>query len=142
MDPPKYLPLPINADEGFPQSFRLNFLNNTYQVLLYVNVPEPLLDVPDDAFFELPVAGDAPAPGIPPAPGIFMVMRVAREQTGSPVVIFQSKLVLNLEYQAAELALRFTAMRVAKLNLNGAGSFGSVVSGGIRARWASSSGTN
>jgi hypothetical protein len=141
MDPPTYLPLPINADEGFPQSFRLNFLNNTYQILLYVNVPEPLLAGPDDAFFDLPVPGNAPAAGIPPAPGIFMVMRVAREQAGSAVIIVQSKLVPNLEYQAAELALRFTTMRVAKRNLNGAGSFGSVVSGGIRARWALSSGT-
>jgi len=27
-----YLQLPINADEGFPQAFRLSFLGNTYQI--------------------------------------------------------------------------------------------------------------
>ncbi len=50
-----YMKLPINADEGFPQSFRLNFAGNVYQVLLYVNVLEEGLETPDDHVYHLPV---------------------------------------------------------------------------------------
>jgi hypothetical protein len=120
-----YLQLPINADEGFPQSFRLSFNGIVYQVLLYVNVLDDAAAVPDDYLYTLP------------APGVFMVMRVAREDTGGPVVIFQRKLVPNLEYEAAEVAFLFQQMQVAKRNLNGVGTFGSQVIGGIATRWAS-----
>jgi hypothetical protein len=122
-----YLSLPVNADEGFPQAFRLVFNNNTYTVLLYVNAPEEeVLAKPDDGFFDLPVPGSHS----------FMVMRVARETTSEPQVIFQRKLVLNHEYAASELAFRFTRIHVAKGNLNGVGSFGSQVEGLVAAQWA------
>src|SRR5437588_3490670 len=90
-----YFQLPINADEGFPQSFRLSFNGIVYQVLLYVNVLEDAAAVPDGYLYTLP------------APGVFMVMRVAREDASGPVVIFQRKLVPNLEYEAAEVAFPF-----------------------------------
>lgn len=48
-----YLQLPINADEGFPQSFRLNFNGKTYQIVLYVNVLEDT-PVPPDEIYTLP----------------------------------------------------------------------------------------
>lgn len=119
-----YLQLPINADEGFPQSFRLSFNGTVYRVLLYVNVSEDAATVPDDYIYTLPMEG------------AFMVMQVAREDSTGPVVIFQRKLVPNLEYEAAEVALVFRQMQVAKRNLNGIGSFGSQVIGGIATRWA------
>ncbi len=50
-----YMKLPINADEGFPQAFRLNFAGNVYQVLLYVNVLEEGMETPDDHVYRLPV---------------------------------------------------------------------------------------
>jgi hypothetical protein len=117
-----YLLLPINAGEGFPQSFRLNFGGRTYRLLFYVNVseddPQPSLD----RIYDLP------------APAAFMVMRVTREDTGQAEIIFQRKLVLNYEYEAHELAFLFRRLRVARRNLNGVGAFGSEVLGGVAPR--------
>ncbi len=117
-----YLQLPINADEGFPQAFRLNFLGNLYRVSLYVNVLEGDTPLPDDHIFQLP------------EPGAFMVMTVAREDMAGPAFLFRRKLVLNLEYEAAELAFVFQKINVARRNLNGIGSYGSEVVGGVAAR--------
>ncbi len=117
-----YLQLPINADEGFPQAFRLSFLGNTYQIALYVNALEREQLLPDDYVYQLP------------APDAFLVMTVQREDPAGPAVIFRRKVVCNLEYEAAELAFLFRSIKVAKRNLNGIGSFGSQVIGGIAAR--------
>ncbi len=123
-----YLQLPINADEGFPQAFRLAFNNRLYRLLFYVNAPEEeVLALPDDGFLDLPAPGSHS----------FMVLSLAREGADGSRVIFQRKLVLNLDYAAAELALRFTRIHVAKGNLNGVGAFGSEVGGLVAARWAS-----
>jgi hypothetical protein len=119
-----YLQLPINADEGFPQAFRLSFNGNTYQVTLYVNILEDTLS-------------DASTLYVLPQKGAFMVMRVAREDATGTTVIFQRKLVLNHEYEAQEVAFLFKQMTVAQENLNGVGTFGSVVLGGIATRWGS-----
>ncbi len=120
-----FLRLPINADEGFPQTFQLTFHQKSYQFLLYVNALEREAELPDDYVFHLP------------EPGAFMVMRVARAGPGESQVIFQRKLVLNLEYEADEVAFVFRTLEVAKGNLNGAGAFGSQVIGGIASRWDS-----
>jgi hypothetical protein len=120
-----YYQLPINADEGFPQSFHLNFDNQSYQILLYVNILEQETPYPEDHVFELP---DAKA---------FLVMQVARVSATGTQVILQRKLVPNHEYTAREVAFIFQTMRVAMKNINGVGSFGSQVIGGIAARWAS-----
>ncbi|MCB0175089.1 MAG: hypothetical protein KDJ97_31560 [Anaerolineae bacterium] len=117
-----YLLLPINADEGFPQAFRLNFLDNAYRVSLYVNALEGDQLWPNDYIFRLPEA-DA-----------FMVMTVVREDPSGSTFLFRRKLVLDFEYEAAELAFVFRKMNVAKRNLNGIGAFGSEVIGGIAAR--------
>jgi hypothetical protein len=116
-----YLQLPINIDEGYPQSFRLSFNGAIYQVVLYVNVLEGIS--PDkNGFYTLP------------SQGAFMVMRVSREDISGARVIFQRKLVPNVEYEADDVAFVFRQMQVAKQNLNGAGSFGSQVIGGIATR--------
>jgi hypothetical protein len=117
-----YLQLPINADEGFPQAFRLSFLGNLYRVSLYVNALEGKLLRPDDYTFRLP------------EPDAFMVMTITREGSAGSTFLFRRKLVLNLEYEAAELAFVFRRMVVAKRNLNGIGAFGSEVIGGVTAR--------
>jgi hypothetical protein len=121
-----YLSLPINADEGFPQAFRLSFGGQVYQILLYANVAEHIAaQAAPDEVFSLP------------QDGAFLVMRALRESPDGLTAIFQRKLVPELEYEAAELAFIFHTMQVAKKNLNGQGAFGSVVRGGIAARWAS-----
>ena len=117
-----YLQLPINADECFPQAFRLSFLDNTYQIALYVNALEGSTPRPDDYLYQLP------------APDAFLVMTVQREGAAGAAVIFRRKVVCNLEYEAAELAFLFRTITVAKRNLNGVGSFGSQIIGGIAAR--------
>ncbi len=145
-----YMKLPINADEGFPQAFRLNFNNNIYQILLYVNVLEAGLDTPEDYVYRLPetfVPAQADGATLPSQLDhwptsekfreAFMVMRVLRETSGEPRVIFQRKLIPNLEYQVDELVFVFRKMMVARQNLNGVGSFGSQILGGVAPRWAS-----
>ena len=119
-----YLQLPINADEGFPQAFRLSFNGNTYQVTLYVNILEENFSDENTLY-------------VLPQQGAFMVMRVAREDTTGTTVIFQRKLVPDHEYEAQEVAFVFRQMQVARENLNGVGTFGSVIIGGIAARWGS-----
>jgi hypothetical protein len=116
-----YLRLPVNADDGFPQAFRLALAGRTYQFRLYANVAE-------DA---VPAAG---GPLDLPASGAFLVLAVSREEPAGPVPILRRKLVPGVEYRAAELALTFPTMRLDPRNLNGAGSFGSELVGGVAVR--------
>jgi hypothetical protein len=119
-----YLRLPIQPDEGFPQSFRLSLGPSTYTVSLYVNITDDdLTDV--DRPLDLPTRG------------AFMVMSIRRDSPGPPTTVFLRKLVTEHEYEAAELALLFTRIAVHPRNLNGAGPFGSEVTGGVALRWGS-----
>ncbi len=115
--------MPINPEEGFPQSFLLNFNQQSYRILLYVNVLEQDSETTENYIYNLP------------EPGAFMVMQVSRETTSPSQVIFHRMLVPGLEYEAAELALVFWKMQVARLNLNGVGAFGSDIIGGVASRW-------
>lgn len=118
----RYLRLPIDPDEGFPQAFQLAFEGRSYDFFLYVNVLETDDDVADDHIYDLP------------AKGAYLVMDVSRVGAGSLEPLFRRKLVPNLEYEAGELAFFFARMRVARRNLNGFGTHGSEVVGGIAAR--------
>ena len=128
-----YLTLTINADEGVPQAFRLAFNNNLYTFSFYANLPEAVVrEAPLDAVFDLsknpsPVDKDE-------APG-FLVMKVAREGGESPQVIFQRKLVSNLELYAEELAFKFGTIHLARGNLNGVEPLGSKIEASVAARW-------
>jgi hypothetical protein len=117
-----FFQLPINADEGVPQAFRLAVGDRLYQFRLYANIAEELLD---------------PAPVGPidlPAPGAFLVLRVDREEPSGLVTLLQRKLVPDIEYEAAELVLTFRTMRLDPRNLNGFGPFGSRIVGGVARR--------
>lgn len=118
-----YTVLPIDGTRGFPQTFPLLFGSQTYHFALYVNVAGDLLD--DKPFIETPSAA------------AFLVVRVDREASdGSRKTIFVRKVVPNIEYSAGDIALLFSQQKVARKNLNGQGSFGSLVTGGIASRWA------
>jgi hypothetical protein len=121
----RFLRLPIEPDQGFPQAFRLEFGGRIYRVTLYVNTPEPVTEPPDDEVLDL---GDDVT-----ATNASMVMRVVRE--GGPVeqVVFQRKVVTGVEYDADELAFVFRTIKVARRNLNGVGPAGSEVTAGIGA---------
>ena len=120
--PQAFLPLPIDPAEGFPQAFRLALAGRTYQFRLHANVAEEVLAQAPDGLLELPAAG------------AFLVLTVDREEPAGLVTILRRKLVPNVAYHAAELVLRFGAMRVDRRNLNGLGAFGSVVVGGVALR--------
>ncbi len=121
---PTFLRLPINADKGFPQAFLLSFIGTTFVLSFYANVTEGLL--PDEhGYYALP------------QPGAFLVMSVARQTPSGSVLLARRKLVVGQVIPAGELLLRFSAMKVAPLNLNGAGAYGSVVEGEVAARWLS-----
>jgi hypothetical protein len=114
--------LPIDPTEGFPQAFRLSLAGRTYQFALHANVAEEIATAAPDGLLDLP------------APGAFLVLAVGREQPGGVVPLLRRKLVPDVEYHAAELALVFRTMQVDRRNLNGIGSFGSVVVGGVALR--------
>jgi|ERR1041385_702144 hypothetical protein len=117
-----FSPLPIDSSRGFPQSFPLLFANRNYLFRLYVNVPaaevedkSEVLDLPSaDAFLVVSVELDLP--------------------DGTRQPIFLRKVVPGLEYEAENIALVFPQQRVAVLNLNSNGEFGSQVTGGIALR--------
>ena len=115
------LQLPIDPAEGFPQAFRLSFGGRTYRFRLYANVAEEVLDA-------------ATGPLDLPADKAFLVLSVAREEAAGQTVILLRKLVPGVVYQAAELVLTFPTMRLDPRNLNGVGSFGSQVIGGVDLR--------
>ncbi|WP_369034219.1 hypothetical protein [Streptomyces adonidis] len=114
-----FLRLPIDADEGFPQAFRLAVAGRNYQFRLYANVAEDIVDSAPSGPLDLPTAR------------AFLALSVDREEPGGPVTILRRKLVPAVEYPAAELALTFRTMRLDLRNLNAAGSFGSEVVGGV-----------
>ncbi|MFF5302024.1 hypothetical protein ACFY5F_21910 [Streptomyces sp. NPDC013161] len=117
-----YLALPIDPADGFPQAFRLSLAGRSYRFRLYANVAEDLLD---DASGDLLVL---------PARRAFLVLSVDREEPAGLTTILRRKLAPGVEYHADELALTFPTMLLDPRNLNGAGSFGSRVVGGVALR--------
>jgi hypothetical protein len=122
----QYLKLPINPDEGFPQAFRLALAARAYTITLYINLLDEEGRSDDATVYDL--ARDARA---------FMVMSVHRDGPPNDEEIFHRRLVVDHEYDAAELGFLFKELRVDRRNLGGVGSFGSSVVGGVATRWAS-----
>jgi hypothetical protein len=119
-----YTPLPIDGARGFPQSFPFSFEGQSYRYRLYFNVAAELLDARPE-FIETP------------SEEAFLVVQVDRDLAGATgETIFQRKVVPGLEYEAEEIALLFSAQRLARANLNGQGEHGTRVLGGIARRWA------
>jgi hypothetical protein len=119
-----FTPLPINEEQGFPQSFPLVFAGGTYHFKLYANVAAHLL-------------GDRSQFINVPAEEAFLVLSVERELTDATrELVFLRKIVPDLEYEAENIALLFREQRIARDNLNGSGVHGTYVVGGIARRWA------
>jgi hypothetical protein len=114
--------LPIDPAEGFPQAFRLALAGRTYQIRLQASVAEEVAGLAPDGLLDLPAAG------------AYLVLAVGREEPAGLAPILRRKLVPGVLYRAAELALTFRTMRVDRRNLNGLGSFGSEVVGGVAIR--------
>jgi hypothetical protein len=121
----EYLQLPIDADEGFPQSFRLSLAPRVYTITLYVDLLDEDGRAEDGIVYDL--ARD---------PRAFMVMVVGRDGSPEPEEIFRRRLVVDHHYTAGELGFLFKELRVDRRNIGGPGAFGSSVIGGV-ASWAS-----
>lgn len=114
-----YDPLPIDNTAGFPQQFPLLLAGVNYQFRLYVNVAETALGYPD-VLMSLP------------DPLRHLVVRVdAPDAGGVTQAVFLRKVTPSLEYRAGGLWLTFPTQVVSPRNLNGVGSFGSNVTGGV-----------
>ncbi|AYV32056.1 MULTISPECIES: hypothetical protein [Streptomyces] len=116
--------LPVDADEGFPQSFRLRFGEHVYRIELYVNAAEETVEKTAAAGGVLDLLGGG---------GPFLVVAVAREEPGGLVPLLRRKAVRDLPCPAGELRLVFREARVDVRNLNGTGSYGSKVLAGVSA---------
>jgi hypothetical protein len=115
--------LPVNPDEGFPQSFLLALAGRTYQVELYVDVPEHLLPREAGQRDSVDVVGS----GSGPAVGLLVAAVSRQEADGTLVPLLRRRLLPGLVYTARELVLVIDEVYVAAGNLNGAGPFGSVL---------------
>jgi hypothetical protein len=131
MTQPTFLQLPVNADEGFPQAFRIAMGSQTYTVTLQVDVAEELLPTPG-----APAGNDSRLEAVLqlPQPGAFVVATLARDDAAGGTVLLRRKLVPGLIYRAGELLLTVQSMQVALRNLGGPGSFGSQIVAGVALR--------
>lgn len=112
--------LPVDADEGFPQSFRLRFGDRVYRIELYVNAAEDT--VVRGGLLDL--LGTGP----------FLVIVVYREDPAGLVPLLRRKAVRDLPCSAGDLSIVFKEAVVDVRNLNGTGSFGSRILAGVSAR--------
>jgi hypothetical protein len=124
------LGLPVDPDEGFPQSFLLALAGATYRFDLYVDVPEHELPEHPDPRDPLDLVGaaDSPAQGI-------LVGAVVRQNTdGTSTTLIRRRLLPGLLYRAQELLVAVDEVRIARGNLNGAGTWGSVLTARVGLR--------
>lgn len=118
------LTLPVDADEGFPQSFLFALGSDTYRAELYVNVAEAMLPRwPANPHTLIDVVGDQPEI---PAKGL-LVAAVIRQGDGGDVPLLRRRLLPGVVHTLGDLRLFVVELRIALGNLNAAGSFGSVV---------------
>lgn len=124
-----FLRLPVDADEGFPQSFRLALDGRSYVFGLLVSIAEEVLPAdgpggPDDLDAVLPL----------PGPGAYLVLTVAREDSTGSVTLLRRKVVPGLVLRAGELDVLVRTVRIARGNLHGVGRHGSEVVAGVAVR--------
>ena len=111
--------LPIDNTAGFPQQFPLVLSGASYQFQLYVNVAEAALGDPDQLM-------------VLPDPRQHLVVRVdSIDASGNSLTIFLRKVTPSGEYNPGALWLYFPTQTVSPRNLNGVGSFGTNVVGGV-----------
>jgi hypothetical protein len=124
-----FLQLPVDADEGFPQSFRLALDGRAYVFGLLVSIAEEVLPTsgpggPFDLDAVLPL----------PGPAAYLVLTVAREDSGGSVTLLRRKVVPGHVLRAGELDVVVRTVRIARGNLHGAGRHGSEVVAGVAVR--------
>jgi hypothetical protein len=124
MSEPLFLRLPVDPDEGFPQSFRLTVEGRGYVLGFQVNVAEealPVVSAAERLGTVLSLPGD----------GAFLVMTVVQENAAGGITLLRRKVIPGMVYRAGEIALVFRTIRIALGNLHGIGRFGSEVVAGV-----------
>jgi len=113
----------------------LVFANRNYRFRLYVNANAPALK-DKAAIFDLPLAPSAGDKALATDfREAYLVVRAELDQpAGAPQLVFVRKVMPELEYEFAGVALYFPQQRVAVQNLNGVGNFGTQITGGIALR--------
>jgi hypothetical protein len=128
---PMYVNLPADADDGFPQAFLLAMNAVTYRFEFHVNIAEEQLRAaqPITAHTLVDVLGGGSA--AESAPTGILVMAVTRQAASGDVPLLRRRVLPGLVYDAGDLLLTFSTVAVAAGNLNGAGSFGSLLTAGV-----------
>ena len=124
-----YQSLPVNPDEGFPQSFLLGFGDQTYVVAWYVNVAEDMFGRPLDPRTTIDLSGTATT-----SPRASLVLSIARRDPAQDVMLLRRRVHAGLVYVAGQLSIAIDTVSIAVGNLNGVGSFGSVLAARVAAR--------
>jgi hypothetical protein len=127
MSEPTFLRLPLDPDDGFPQSFRLAFGGRSYVFGFLVSIAEEVLpsaDTPEGLAAAVTLPGD----------GAYLVMTVVREDAAGATVLLRRKVIPGLVYRAGELALVVRTARIALGNLHGVGRHGSELVAGVALR--------
>jgi hypothetical protein len=127
MSTPSFRRLPVDPDEGFPQSFRLAFGGARYIFGLQVDIAEGVLPAADTP------AGLSAAISLPTG-GAFLVMTVLGEDTVDSSTLLRRKVIPGLVYRAGELAIVVRTIRIALGNLHGVGPYGSELLAGVALR--------
>ncbi len=130
----QFFQLPVAADQGLPQVFSCTMGATNYDFGVYANITVGESDPPETRYDLTPPSGLA-KPADPPG---YLVLRIVRQGTDGPRVIFLRKVVPEpgLIHYGSELAIKVTAAILARGNLNGAGSYGSQILIGVAQRWA------
>ena len=127
MSTPSFLRLPVDPDEGFPQSFRLAFGGLSYIFGLQVDIAEEMLpaaDSPDGLSTAITL----------PTGGAYLVMTVLGEDALGGSTLLRRKIIPGLVYRAGELAIVVRTIRIALGNLHGVGPYGSELVAGVALR--------
>jgi hypothetical protein len=131
VDLSSFVPLPVNADEGFPQSFLFALGSDTYRAEFYVNVAETNLPGrPVDPRTTVDVVGDRAAIA---SKGMLIGAITRQDRTGD-VPLLRRRLEPGLLYTLPDLLILLDDAQIAIGNLNGVGSYGSVLTARVARR--------
>lgn len=125
--------LPVDADQGLPQSFTFSIASASYTVFLYASIAVRDSD-PLEQLYDLSSPSGHPNPQSPPG---YLVIRIDRRTPGGAETLLLRKLVPEpaVVHTARELAVVLRQAVIARGNLNGRGRFGSKIVIGIAPRW-------
>lgn len=116
--------LPVDPDEGFPQSFLLALGEHRYRFEFYVAIAEHALPNAVDLRMTLDLVGGIAGHD---AAGLLIGAVVRESADGTLLPLLRRRLLPGLVYEAHELVLCIDRVSIAVGNLNGLGSYGSIL---------------